>query len=418
MSYDFETAMYIISNLFRIYVTYLFIKTFLKNSKKTSNVFIVIAFAAYFLINTAAYLIISNLYLTLITNMLPCFLITFLYNSSLIKKITAVFIACSVGMCVDAFLVSIEFIFGEKYLVISTGMATSLCYLLIEKIYEYFTDKNTIYPELKSKQMLMILAVPGASILLAANTMNERNADYIIESVILLIINILVFHIYDSLQKTINEKYRLAVLAEQNKSYENQLELYQESIQKDRILRHDLKNHMFKIRDYACNENIDELKNYIETAIKSMDIQSAVCNTGNQEIDSILNYKCQRLRQQEAELHFDLDIPDKIRIESFDLTKILGNLLDNVSDAIEKADEKIVFIKIHFDRGVLNICVRNTFNGQISTKNGELQTIKKDSEKHGLGFKSIGEAVEKYNGHIMYEYNEKVFSVFIILYEN
>lgn len=413
----FETVMYIISNLFRVYVYYLFFNAFFKKSKRTNNLIIIASFAGLFLLNTFTYLFASNTYLNLITNMLPCFLITFLYNSSFMKKVVAVFIICSVSICIDAFMVSIEFVTKEKFLVISSGMATVLGQFLVEKIYEYFTDKNTIYPELKSKQMLMILSVPGASILLAMSTMQERNFNYFIEAIILLGINIIVFYIYDSLQKTMNEKHRLEVLEEQNKSYENQLKLYQESVQKDRILRHDLKNHMFKIKDYALSENIDELKKYIDSTIESMNIQGVVCNTGNQEIDSILNYKCQKLKQLGTELHFDLNIPNEIKVENFDLTKLFGNLLDNVSDAIEKAKEKIVYIKINFDMGVLSVCIRNTFNGQISVENGELQTTKEDSEKHGFGFKSVKEVVEKYNGQIEYNYDEKVFSVFIVLYE-
>lgn len=413
----FEITMYIISNLFRVYVYYLFINAFFKKSKKVNNFVIIMAFAGFFLLNTSAYLLASSTYLNLITNMLPCFLITFFYNSSLMKKIASAFIICSVGIFIDALMVSIENVTGKKFLVISSGMATVLCQFLVEKIYEYFTDKNTIYPELKSKQMLMILSVPGATILLAMITMQERNFNYFIEAIILLGINIIVFHIYDSLQKTMSEKHRLEVLEEQNKSYENQLKLYQESVQKDRILRHDLKNHMFRIREYAYNGKIDELREYTETTIESMNNQSVICNTGNQEIDSILNYKCQKLKRLGAELHFDLNIPNEIKVENFDLTKLFGNLLDNVLDAIENAQEKTVYIKIHFDKGVLSVCIRNTFNGQISVENGELQTIKEKPEKHGFGFKSVKEVVEKYDGQIEYNYDEKVFSVFLIIYE-
>lgn len=417
MSAYFETAMYIISNLFKMYIYYLFMNAFFKRSKRTNNLIIIAAFAGFFLLNTSAYLLASSTYLNLITNMLPCFLITFFYNSSLMKKVASTFIICSVGIFTDAFMVSIENVTGKKFLVISSSMATVLFQFLIEKIYEYFSDKNTIYSELKSKQMLMILSVPGASILLAMITMQERNLNYFIEAIILLGINVIVFYIYDSLQKAMNEKHRIDVLEEQNKSYENQLKLYQESVQKDRILRHDLKNHMFKIRDYAYNGKIDELRKYTEATIEAMDIQSVMSNTGNQEIDSILNYKCQKLRQMGAELHFDLNIPNEIKVENFDLTKLLGNLLDNVSDAIEKAQEKIVYIKIHYEKGVLSVCIRNTFNGQISVENGELQTIKENSEKHGFGFKSVKEVIEKYDGQIEYNYDNNVFSVFIIIYE-
>lgn len=414
---NIETLSYIVSNLFRVYVMYLFTKAYFKEKQMIKSVYIVCAFFGYFLINTTGYLISSNIFVNLITNILPFFILTFLFQSSILRKVVAVFVSYAASMCIDAFLVSIEYILNKKFLIISSGIATSLLIFLVEKVFEYFTDKNNIYPELKKKQMLLILFVPLGSILLASQTMVERNFNYIIESVILLGINAIVFYMYDSLLKAGNEKSKLAVLEEQNISYAGQLKIYQESVQKEKIIRHDIKNHLFKIKEYASEEKILELKAYTEAMIESVENESTMCNTGNQEIDSILNFKCSKLKQLETELHFDLNIPDKINVESFDLTKILGNLLDNVSDAIVKTDKKIVYIRIHYEKGVVNICIRNTFNGQIAVNNGILQTIKPNSQNHGLGFKSIKEAVEKYNGDIDYQYDDNVFSVYIILYE-
>lgn len=414
---NIETLSYIVSNLFRVYVMYLFTKAYFKEKQITKSVYIVCAFLGYFLINTTGYLISLNIFVNLITNILPFFLLTFLFQSSILRKVVAVLVSYAASMCIDAFLVSIEYILNKKFLIISSGIATSLLIFLVEKVFEYFTDKNNIYPELNKKQMLLILFVPLGCILLASQTMVERNFNYIIESVILLGINAIVFYMYDSLLKAGNEKSKLAVLEEQNISYAGQLKIYQESVQKEKIIRHDIKNHLFKIKEYASEEKISELKAYTEAMIESVENESIMCNTGNQEIDSILNFKCSKLRRLETELHFDLNIPDKINVESFDLTKILGNLLDNVSDAIVKTDKKIVYIRIHYEKGVVNICIRNTFNGQVAVNNGILQTIKLNSQNHGLGFKSIKEAVEKYDGDIDYQYDDNVFSVYIILYE-
>lgn len=417
MSEHFETLSYIISNLFRIYVMYLFSNTYFREQRKMKNSITLLSFFGYFIINCAGNLIYPYTLLNMLTNIIPYFLLTFLYRGSFLKKVIAVFISYAVSLCIDAFLVSIEYIMDDENIIISSGIATSFLIFLVEKIYEYFVDKNKIYPELRYKQLILILTVPIGSIIIAVQTMENRNYNYLLESAVLFIINAVVFYMYDSLLKIGNEKYKAAMLQEQNHSYANQLKVYQEAVQKDKIMRHDMKNHLHQIKDLAEEERIVELKQYTASMIAEMEDDCTVCNTENREIDSILNFKCAKLNQLGAEMHFDLNVPSELNIESFDLTKILGNLLDNVSDAIEKTEKRIVYIRIHYDKGVINICIRNTFSGQIAITDGNLVTMKSNSQKHGLGYQSIKEAVEKYDGEVDFDYTDKVFSVYVLLYE-
>lgn len=417
MSEHFETLSYIISNLFRIYVMYLFSNTYFREQRKIKKGVILLLFFGYFVINCAGNLIYPYTIVNMLTNVVPYFLLTFLYQGSFLKRVIAVFISYAVSLSIDVFLVSIEYIMNDKKIIISSGIATSFLIFFVEKIYEYLVDKNKVYPELRYKQLILILTVPIGSIIIAIQTMENRDYNYLLESSVLFIINAVVFYMYDSLLKTGNEKYKAAVLQEQNHSYANQLKIYQEAVQKDEIIHHDMKNHLHQIKDLAEREHIVELKQYTESMIAEMEGDGTVCSTGNREIDSILNFKCAKWNQLGVEMHFDLNVPSELNIESFDLTKILGNLFDNVSDALEKTEKRIVYIRIHYEKGVVNICIRNTFNGQIAVTDGNLVTMKSDSQKHGLGYQSIKEAVEKYDGEVEFDYTDKVFSVYVLLYE-
>ncbi|WP_294402674.1 sensor histidine kinase [uncultured Ruminococcus sp.] len=417
MTDHFETLSYVISNLFRIYAMYLFSNAYFRGQGKVKYGVTLALFFGYFIVNSVGNLIYPSTFINMLTNVVPYFLLTFLYRGSFLKKVIAVFISYAVSLCIDAFLVSIEYIMDDKNIIISSGIATSFLIFLAERVYEYCVDKKEIYPELRRKQLLLIMTIPIGSIVIAAQTMQNRDYNYLLESSILFLINAIVFYMYDSLLKTGNEKYKTAVLEEQNHSYANQLKVYQEAVQKDKIVRHDMKNHLHQIRDFVERERIMELKQYTESMLATMENDSVVCNTGNQEIDSILNFKCARWNQLNVEVHFDLNVPPELNIESFDLTKILGNLLDNVSDAIEKVEKRIVYIRIHYEKGIVNICIRNTFNGQIAVADGNLMTMKANSQKHGFGYQSIKEAVEKYNGEVEFDYTDKVFSVYVILYE-
>ncbi len=96
-------------------------------------------------------------------------------------------------------------------------------------------------------------------------------------------------------------------------------------------------------------------------------------------MDGIVNLKLSKAKEMNAELHFDLKIPNKLNIDAFDLNRILGNLFDNVLNALEKVDRRIVFFQMLYEKGVVNICIRNSFNGEIKT----------DSENRLLSLKKI-----------------------------
>ena len=90
--------------------------------------------------------------------------------------------------------------------------------------------------------------------------MQNRDYNYLLESSILFLINAIVFYMYDSLLKTGNEKYKTAVLEEQNHSYANQLKVYQEAVQKDKIVRHDMKNHLHQIKRFCGTRTYNGVK--------------------------------------------------------------------------------------------------------------------------------------------------------------
>mgnify|MGYP000773613742 CR=1 FL=1 len=239
---------------------------------------------------------------------------------------------------------------------------------------------------------------------------HQENAtdDYyaVLIATIMMGISIIIIKIYEGLGEKAELETRNMVYQTQVEAYRVQISEREEAVKEFRLLKHDMKNHLHQIRDFVERERIMELKQYTESMLATMENDSVVCNTGNQEIDSILNFKCARWNQLNVEVHFDLNVPPELNIESFDLTKILGNLLDNVSDAIEKVEKRIVYIRIHYEKGIVNICIRNTFNGQIAVADGNLMTMKANSQKHGFGYQSIKEAVEKYNGEVEFDYTD------------
>lgn len=228
-----------------------------------------------------------------------------------------------------------------------------------------------------------------------------------------------VFYIYDALKKSQRERIEKMELEQQNLLYESQMKLQKESEEKVRILRHDMKNHFYQMKSLLRLKKLDELEEYMNHIIQTTESTGDFCKSGNADVDGIVNLKLSKAKEMGAELHFDFKIPEKLNIETFDMNCILGNLLDNVLDAFENVERRIVYLQMTYQKGVLNFCLRNSFNGQlkVNEKNQLLSIKQGDAKHHGFGVKSIIETVERYDGEFEYECEGNVFSVYIMMYE-
>lgn len=415
-----ETIAYLFSNLFRIYVLYRFTERFFKESKMKKEVTIG-AFIIYFMINSAAHILIPGVGMNIISNLVPYFAVTLLYKSTVPIRALVTIIIYSISTFADVALFSIQSFLQIETIVVSGGIATSLSLFLLELLYEYFFSRNEENKEeINVGELLFIIFIPVGSIVIAFRTMKLADGNYLPEAFILFAINGVVFYMYDALKKSEKQKMDKLKLEQQNALYENQIRIQNESNEKIRLLRHDMKNHIYQIKAFLKRKDYEKLEEYMNRMSESTETESVVCHSGNSDVDGIVNLKLSKAKEMNAELHFDLKIPDKLNIDAFDLNRILGNLFDNVLNALEKVDRRIVFFQMLYEKGVVNICIRNSFNGEIKTDSeNRLLSLKKDSkESHGLGIKSVVETIEKYHGEFEYECEKNVFSIYAMMYEN
>lgn len=216
-------------------------------------------------------------------------------------------------------------------------------------------------------------------------------------------------------------KTRLELISYQNKYYKNQLKIIETSESAFKSLRHDLKNHLAILSDLLNQENLNQARAYLSTICSQLDSSAAVSNTGNSSIDSLINYELRSLADSDIHLDYQAEIPSKLNIDPFDLTVILGNLLDNALDALERlpsSEEKRLFLHLKYDRGRLVIKVSNTYDGVLVPSLAGLLTRKSSPSMHGIGLKNVRAAVEKYQGHLKITHDQKLFKVYVIVYEN
>ncbi|MEG2053685.1 MAG: ATP-binding protein, partial [Oscillospiraceae bacterium] len=206
--------------------------------------------------------------------------------------------------------------------------------------------------------------------------------------------------------------------AQQNKYYENQLELMKSSLTRAGIFRHDLNNQLSVIDAMVKEKNFDEVSVYVTKLIGAAKSLKNFANSGNINIDSILNFKLSQAEQENIKVTLLLEIPEKLSVCPVDVCSVLGNLLDNAICATCKLEEeqRRIDISVRFDKGRLIVQVDNSFNGQVFYNGEKIISSNKDKSCHGFGLLSVKNIVEKYNGLIDIEHSETEFKVTLLFF--
>lgn len=415
---------YGISGIFGTYTLYMYMKVFF-NIKKTNFSVELLSYAAYYIIITLAYLLINIPIVLISLNLLTFFCLTLNYESTFKKRILATVLTYLILMIVE--LISIV-IFGslnfylllknEYFSIYSIIVCRILSFLVVLVLNNF---KNIRSGEsVPTSYLICIAVVPISSLYmnLLLFQANGLSALQVFAGIALLFfINFSTFYLYDVITAVQAEKMQGLLLMEQNKYYNRQLEIMETSLQTTRTIRHDLKNHMFSLKTLMDNGDIEGTLSYISKIMKDIGTGKDYSASGNTVIDSIINFKFQEAEQRKIKTNLDLKIPDKLDMPSFDITVILGNLLDNAIKAAAKVEkEPYISLKMRYDKGRLMIQMDNPYAGEINDNNGELITTESDRENHGFGLQSIKKVIQKYDGTMNIDYKSNIFSISLLIY--
>lgn len=407
-----ETVIYLLSNSFRIYIYQKLLKSIFKNCR-VNGFFEFLGFFFYYLINSLMYILFQNFTINIFTNIIPLLALTYLYESGKSSKIFVSIAFYVVNMMADG-IVCIFAFNDQNQVVITSGLATALLTYFIELIYETILKRREQY-EIGKTYLLTVLAVPIGSIIIGILTMYNYDYESIVVAALLIIFNILVFYLYDKLQKNIEESYEQKMLKQSINAKNIEIGLMKSSLDSIECLKHDMRNHLITLRKYADDCNYNKLIAYLNSISETVSVHSITIETGNTNVDSIINYKFQEMSDQGININYSISIPEELNILDYDINIVVGNLLNNAIEALNKSDEKEFFIKIYFDKNILFIHMENSFNGNVRKEKGEILTTKQDKQNHGLGLKSIKRVLEKYDGDIIMDYNEEVFITDVML---
>ncbi len=268
------------------------------------------------------------------------------------------------------------------------------------------------------KQTLLLLVIPAMSVIvLSALMLGEPPKMYaILISGCMLMINISVFYLYNVLIENYIHLRDNDIYKQQTYAYQNQLEVIMESGNRVRALRHDMKNHILALQVLVQRNEAEETNKYLDSMKNFMTNPEEYVKTGNDTVDSLLNYKIQKANEVLNVVETKISIPEQLCLRSFDLNVLLGNLLDNAIDASMQTEDKKLKITIRLDRGILFLNIYNSCQRIADGKSDFSDTTKEDKVNHGIGLKNVRRIVEKYHGDITFLYENGSVETNVMMY--
>lgn len=202
----------------------------------------------------------------------------------------------------------------------------------------------------------------------------------------------------------------------QNRLLERQVQEVQNIYMTMRGWRHDYHNHLQSMKAYVKMGQYEKLDEYLALLEQDLDQVNQLIESGNVNLDAILNSKISLALKNGIEVDYKATCPEELTVSDIDLCALIGNLIDNAVEACEKLPEgERRFIRLYI--GVLKkqlyISITNATNEVVRKMDSEYITNKRGN--HGHGLKRINLVVEKYEGYINRQNEPGVFVTEIML---
>lgn len=381
------------------------------------------------------FLLINNIginlppHLLLLGNVLLIFIISSsTHKKSIMQRCIFSLLICTAWMLVEVIVMMILNTVGfDAGIRKDAGSFISkMCMLLLSVIISHCIKDNH-YSEIPLKYFLIILLIPVGSIyimhhiFLIASAHNEYAMFSATASFLLLVVNYMIFEVYDWISRD-------AELREQNRLYAQQLELCTQQAEEReslyleiRRIRHDLKKHLTILLEMVRIGQMNDTERYISQLLDDGigDRPEEVSRSGNIVVDSLINNTYTLAQKYNIHFNINVFIPASLPFESGHLAIILGNLMENALEACREIKEgnRFINLDISYVKEVFQLSIKNNYQKKRKKDNiGHYLTTKDNNIYHGLGLSSINHAVAYYQGQMEIVDNDNEFQVIVVMY--
>ena len=201
----------------------------------------------------------------------------------------------------------------------------------------------------------------------------------------------------------------------QMQAMERHADLMKENEEKVHIYRHDLRHYIANIKVLLESGNTEDALHVLGSLDEESRSTSLPYYCGDPVVNSILVYYIQKAQHEGITVETDCRLPEKLPIESSELAAVLANAIENAVHACSEIPgdrERIIRIKL-ISSPQLTLEITNSYSGNAVFDEKGLP-VSKEIER-GLGTKSIAAFVEKHDGIIEYNADDKLFRLRLLV---
>lgn len=413
-------------------IVYSYAKSIFKKRNRFSMMITIVLYAVLmllykFITNIEAF----NLIFTLICNIL-CVYIGFKSNfKSAFFHGTTLVITQFVSEVVAIYIISLissspNDSYTENSVIYMTDVIISkMLYFAVSRFLLKFSNKENSTKSWGRWVALSILPLSSLFIILASRlltnglTFSFSNSIIFISSLVfLLIANVIVYLIYEQAEKSNQKLIELELVNQKNDIDMQYLELLEKKNETMNIMAHDYKNNLLTI---AGMTDSSEVKDYIDNMMGEITKYNQIAKTKNRLLDVILSKYTDICNNKGITFETDIMTDNLGFINSYDISTLFNNILDNAVEAASISSKKDIRLEITNSLNSYHkIIAINSCDVEPHAEHGKLLTSKKNKDTHGFGTKSIKRIVQKYNGEMQWEYDndQKQFKLVILFPKN
>lgn len=242
----------------------------------------------------------------------------------------------------------------------------------------------------------------------------------ILSSFFMLLINILIFGLFEHIKQKNSE---IAELTLQNQRDADSVEYYKAIVSQDekqKVLIHDIKKHLNAIASLNEQHDSEKIAAYLTHVLGSSELKHSVRVCDNDLLNALLCRYQKICLTQNIALHIDIRSKCIDFVTYDDLSVLFGNLMDNAVESAEKTVNPFIELNV-FQKEKNNMTIITLIDScrvNPIDKNGNLLPTKKPNPQfHGFGMRSIENIVKKCNGEMTFYFDDptKTFHTIIML---
>jgi len=285
------------------------------------------------------------------------------------------------------FIAILCIILKDKFRIAMTVSMLAVTVLLVcEDVYHYGSPENIMNLILSGAQILFVMvAMAILTVFYSGIHMQEKARS-------------------EAYARAIEEHYR------QQLYYMKNLEELTDRLKSE---RHDFNHHLGVIYGLLESGDSDKAGEYASQLVTTAGEYHNLVNVPYPMVRAMLNYKLSAAKDKNIRLKLHVGIPEGLALPEFDLTVILGNLLDNAVEACMTVGEgdRYIGLNMLYKPDYLIIQTENPVNEASEPQHGSRKTTKSDTENHGYGLRNIEFLAHKHNGFMKTARENGVFNV-------